>query len=283
MSKSLSNDLKPNMTDSSSNTSISSFNVSALKEIPKLSSGNLVSWKQGLKVHLKMAGLFNFIEHHQARPTSDPESTYFDMRQAAVLHAIRSTIDEANHATIDSLDDPKIAYDTLVTQHGSDDGFTAANTLTELFSTKYDPSTPLTNYLAKVQALHSRVRDLTSGDPDLKISDKLFAVVLVNSLPRAKFGTIIQQLLAGIKTLSIAQVTARLRLEATSMASDEERFKEVYAVKTSKPDSRKVGPRPNDLCNVHQNPKHTNAQCFTQKDKKTGNSDSLSNEEMIKR
>lgn len=127
-------DQKPTMTNSSRNLSVSSFNVLALKEIPKLSSGNQVSWKQGLKVHLKMAGLFAFMEDHQVRPTSSPNSIHFDMRQAAVLLAIGSTIDKANLTTIDSLDNPKLVYDTLISQHGNDNDSTAANTLTKLFS-----------------------------------------------------------------------------------------------------------------------------------------------------
>lgn len=210
-------DIKPSnnrISESSNNVSVSSFNVSALKEIPKLLSGNLVSWKQGLKIHLKMNGLFGFIEREQHRPTSVPECDAFDMRQAAVLHAIRSTIDDVNRASIDSMDNPKIAYDALVVQHGSDDGFTAANTLTELFSTTYNPASSMNKYLAKIQDLHSRVQDLTSNNPDLKISNKLFAVVLVNSLPRLTYGTVVQQLLANIKTLTMSQVTACLRLEA---------------------------------------------------------------------
>lgn len=140
MSKSL--DCKPtinSMTESQVSYSTSSFNVSALKEISKLTSGNVVAWKQGLKVHLKMNGLFSFIDSVQTRPSSFPECDYFDMRQAAVLHAIRSTIDDANCSAIESLDDPKQAYDVLIAQHGSDDGFTAASTLTELFSITYDP------------------------------------------------------------------------------------------------------------------------------------------------
>lgn len=139
------------------------------------------------------------------------------------------------------------------------------------------------DYLAQTQSLHSRVRDLAWGDPDLKISDKLLAVVLVNSLPRAKFGTVVQQLLENIKTLTTSQVTARLRLEALSMASNEERFEEVYAATTSKINSQKVGHRPNDLCKVHQNPKHTHAQCFPQKDKtKDKQNESVSNDEIVK-
>lgn len=231
-----------------------------------------------------MAGLYHFIEHTQTRPVTMPDSSHFDMRQAGVLHAIRATVDESNKAIIDSLDNPKEAYDTLVSQNGKDDGFTTANTLTELFSTKYDPASTMHDYLAKIQDLHSRVRDLTAGDPELKISDKLFSIVLINSLPRNKYATVIQQLLSNVKNLTMAQVTARLRLEAASMTSDEEKFKSVYAAKTTKPDNRKVGPKPNDLCNVHLNPKHTNSQCFSQKGKpKTDHPNSLTDDEKVKR
>ena len=135
----------------------SHFNVSGLKEILKLSSGNLVLWKQGLKVHLKMDGLFSFIEHPQDRPMSAPDCDAFDMRQADVLHAIRSTVDNSNRATIDSLEDPKLAYNTLISQHGNDDGITGANTLTELFSAKYNPDMSINDYLAQTQSLHSKV------------------------------------------------------------------------------------------------------------------------------
>lgn len=58
------------------------------KEIPKLSAGSLVLCKQGLKIHLKMNGLYGFFKTAQSRPTSAPEFDAFDMRQAAVLHAI---------------------------------------------------------------------------------------------------------------------------------------------------------------------------------------------------
>lgn len=127
------------MSDSQLIHLVLSFNVSALKEIPRLTSGNLVLWKQGLKVHLKMIGLFIFVEYCQTRPLTFPDCDYFDMRQAAVLTAIQSTIDEANCSPIDAMDNPKQAYDMLVLQHGSNDGFTAANSLTKLFSTKYNP------------------------------------------------------------------------------------------------------------------------------------------------
>lgn len=55
------------------------------------------------------------------------------------------------------MDDPKQAYDALVMQHGADDGFTAASTLTELFSMTYNPAMSMTDYLSKVQDLQGRV------------------------------------------------------------------------------------------------------------------------------
>lgn len=276
---------KPIMTDSQPINSVSSFNVSALKEIPKLTSGNIVSWKQGLKVHLKMNGLFGFVKISQSRPLTHPECDYFDMRQAAVLHAIRSTIDEANRSTIDTMDDPKVVYDALILQHGNDDGFTAANTLAELFNTRYDVSVPMNEYLAKIQDLHSRICDLTSGDPDLKISDKLFSIVLVNSLPRVRYGTVIQQLLANVKTLTMAQVTARLRLEAVSMSSDQDKFKDVYTAKIVRNEKRSSGKGPKDLCHIHPNGRHLNEACFQQKDRTTASASNsqLSDAKIVQR
>lgn len=130
------------MSDAHSLPSVSSFNVSALKEIPKLTFRNIFSWKQGLKVHLKMNGMFSFVGHTKLRPSSFPECKYFNMRQAAVIHAIRSTIDDANCSTISTMDDPKAAYNTLILRHGNNDGLTAANALAELFSIRYDISLP---------------------------------------------------------------------------------------------------------------------------------------------
>lgn len=257
------------MSELISNHSVSSFNVTALKEIPKLSSGNLVSWKQGLKIHLKMNGIYCFIKRDIDRPSTYPDHVIFDMKQAAVLHVIWSTVNDANCATIDSMANPKNAYDTLVTQHGANHGFTTANTLTELFSAKYNPSTPMNTYLAEIQDLHSRVCNSTYRNPDLKISDKLFAVVLVNSLPWVKYGTLVKQLPANIKTLSIPQVIACLRLEAVSMACNELRFKEVYAAKITKTDERKIGKGPDDLCHIHPTGRHSNSACFQQQGHKT--------------
>lgn len=234
-----------------------------------------------------MNSLYGFVERDVERPSSAPDCDIYDMKQAAVLHAIRTTVDKANRATINSMDNPKTAYNTLVSQHGADNGLTTANTLTELSSATYDPSTLMNTYLARIQDLHSRVQDLTSGDPDLKISEKLFVVVLINSVPRAKYGTIVQQLLANIKTLSIAQATACLRLKSVSMASDEASFKDVYAVKITKTNKRKVGKNHDDLCHVHPNGRHANSSCFQQQANKTAASvssqQSLSDEQIVKR
>lgn len=56
---------------------------------------------------------------------------------------------------------------------------------------------------------------------------RTICVVIFNSLPRENYGTIVQQLPAGIETLTMPQVTACLQLEAASMATDKARFKDV--------------------------------------------------------
>lgn len=241
-----------------------SFSTAALASIPKLTIGNLYAWKTSLKMYLKMTGLYEFIETMPTRPDDTTERARFDMREAAALYAIHNTIDSSNQSSIASIDNPKLAFDTLTSQHGSDGGVITANTLSELFSSRYDSSIGITKYLSTIQDLHSKIRDLTAGDKDLQLSDWLFAILLVNSLPRSEFGQIIQHFLSNIDTISTAQVCARLRLEATTNAS-ESKSSNVYTARTGKTDNRRVGKYPKDLCNVHPNPRHTNEECSTQK------------------
>lgn len=54
-------------------------------------------------------------------------------------------------------------------------------------------------YLERVQDLHSRVKDLTTNNPYLKISDQLFAVVLVNGLPQASMDLLFSNCLRASK------------------------------------------------------------------------------------
>lgn len=84
----------------------------------------------------------------------------------------------------------------------------------------------------------------------------MFAIVLVNSLPRAKYATVIHQLPTGVKSLTMSQVTARLRLEAASMATDEICLKDFYAAKAFKL-IKKVGKGPKDHCHINPNGRHT--------------------------
>lgn len=102
----------------------------------------------------------------------------------------------------------------------------------------------------------------------------------------SKYGPVVQQLLAGIKTLTMPQVTVLLRLEAASMATDKARFKDVYAAKMTKHHKFQAGNKPKDLFRVHPNGQHSNSVCFQQKEKTTAgasNSDSMTKDKVIKR
>ncbi|KAG0139874.1 hypothetical protein CROQUDRAFT_54118, partial [Cronartium quercuum f. sp. fusiforme G11] len=48
----------------------------------------------------------------------------FNMQQAQALYAICSTCDDTNKSVIMAVEDPKIAFDLLVTMHGDDNGLT---------------------------------------------------------------------------------------------------------------------------------------------------------------
>lgn len=241
-----------------------SFSTPALTSIPKLTMGNMYAWKTSLKMYLKMTGLYKFVESNPERPDENSDQAQFDMREAAALYAIHNTIDSSNQSSIASIDDPKEAFKILISQHGSDGGVITANTLSELFSWKYDKSVGITKYLSDVQNLHSKIRDLTAGDKDLQLSDRLFANLLINSFPRSEFGPIVQHFLSNISSISTAQVCARLRLKAATNTS-ESKSNDTYAARSSKLDNRRVGKHPKDLCNIHPNPRQSNKECFTQK------------------
>lgn len=204
-----------------SHSSSVSFSIAAPASIPKLSNGNMYAGKTSLKMYLKMNGIYEFIEADPDRPEDPMTRSRFDMRQAAALYAIHNTIHSSNKSSIASIKSPKQAFDTLIDQHGSEGGVVTANTLSELFSSRYNASVGITRYLATIQDLHSKIRDLTAGDKDLQLSDRLFAILLVNSLPRADFGPIIKHFLSNIQTISTAKFCARLRLEAASNSNDQ--------------------------------------------------------------
>lgn len=83
----------------------------------------------------------------------------------------------------------------------------------------------------------------------------------------------------------MSQVTARLRLEAASMSSNEDKFKEFYAAKVFKNKKKHVGRAPKDHCHVHPNDKHLNEACFKQKDctAVSASNHNLTNAEVIRR
>lgn len=125
---------------------------------------------------------------------------------------------------------------------------------------------PVQEYLEGIRPPHSQICDLTLGYLELMIFNKLVSVVLFNSLPCSRYRTVIQQLLANIKTLTMSQVTARLQLKAALMSSNKDRFKDVYAAKVFRNDKRHVGKSPKYHCHVHPNGKHLNEKCFQQND-----------------
>lgn len=179
----------PTMTDSCS-TSVS-FSTAFLESIPKLAIGNMYAWKTILKMYLKMNGIYDFIKSDLESPEDPSTRSPFDMRQAAALYAIHNTINLSNKSSIASIKSPKLGFNTLIDQHGSEGGVVTANTLSELFSSQYDASVGITSYLATIQDIHSKIQDLTAGNKDLQLSDQLFAILPVNSLPCIEFGPII--------------------------------------------------------------------------------------------
>lgn len=189
----------------------SSFLIS---QIPKLNDNNKIDWVLGVKTYLKGRKLWKYIER-VVELSKDNLKDYdkiehLEAEKASVLEVIRATISESRKPTIRGIEDPKIAYETLIERVSQDDGLEVAALIAQIATLQYSGSESITTFLDGIKDLHTQLAQATATDPELKISDKLLAVFLLLSFPGESFTTIRDQLFGELKTLSTAKVNSRL-------------------------------------------------------------------------
>lgn len=192
-------------------TSHSSLLLSA---IPKLNNTNKVDWKIGIKTYLWSRRLWKYVERDiklSDEDLKDPDKVEdLEAERAGVLEIIRATVQPTRLPLIRGIEDPKQAYELLLEQVSQDDGLEVATLIAKVANTRYSGSETVSAFLDGINNLHTQLAEATSGDPDLKISDKLLAVFLLLSFPGKQFGTIRDQLFGDLKTLSTSKVVSRL-------------------------------------------------------------------------
>lgn len=189
----------------------SSFLIS---QIPKLNDNNKIDWVLGVKTYLKGRKLWKYIERVVELSEDDLKDydkiEHLEAEKASVLEVIRATISESRKPTIRGIEDPKIAYETLIERVSQDDGLEVAALIAQIATLRYSGSESITTFLDGIKDLHTQLAQATATDPELKISDKLLAVFLLLSFPDKSFSTIRDQLFGELKTLSTAKVNSRL-------------------------------------------------------------------------
>lgn len=193
-------------------TNTSAPSVSVLKYLVKLSTGNYVSWKRDLEIHLYSCGLGSFISHPMLEPIVVDDIPLWRMHHAQVLLAIQTTVDPHNLNAISAAQHPYDAISILSRRHGHGEnvGLAVANAISAIVFQKFDASITIEQFFSNTQSLHNKLSELTTTNPGFKLNNEILALLLVIKLPHKQFNSLIQNLLSDLKRLSMDTLFNRL-------------------------------------------------------------------------
>lgn len=184
-----------------------------------------MDWILGLKTYLKTRRLWKHIATDTSLTESDLKDSdpaeQIESEQAGVLEIIRATVPPTRLPVIRGIEDPKKAYDTLVTEVSQDDGLEVAALIAKVATIQYSGSETATTFLEGINDLHTQLAEATAKDDYLRISNKLLAVFLLLSFPGDQFSTIRDQLFGDLKNLTTTKVTSCLRTKSTLTSVDD--------------------------------------------------------------
>ncbi|KAG0139412.1 hypothetical protein CROQUDRAFT_101565 [Cronartium quercuum f. sp. fusiforme G11] len=154
----------------------------------------------------------------------------FCQERPRVMEILKNLVNSENQQWIGTTLDPKVTFDNLCAQRGSSDGVLTASIISQITTAHLQPGQTLSNFLNHVQGLHNTYFDYIFSDPEMKISSKILAIFLLNSLPN-RYESITQHFLYNLPTLKCADVFTCLQMEATCNSGPESA--NVYLSQTS--------------------------------------------------
>ncbi|KAG0146808.1 hypothetical protein CROQUDRAFT_43929 [Cronartium quercuum f. sp. fusiforme G11] len=191
--------------------------ASALKSLARLEDNNAQEWKSRLCRYLGACGLGHYIKQKVNVPSDPGHQALDDMYRAQANFAIHSSISLSNNAHISSIEDPREVFVALEKRHGMSSGLATANVITQIINMKPDDADRMEDFIAKMQRLHSTLKDLTSENAKFRMSDELLGLFVLINLPHEDYGSLTQQLLGDVNNISTQVVFARLLTEAQMM------------------------------------------------------------------
>lgn len=267
--------------------------------IPKLNDSNSVDWNLGLKTYLKGRQLWKYVSREVVLSSEDAEDPdkgeALESERASVLEVIRATVTLTRLPVIRGIEDPKLAYETLIDRVSQDNGVEVAALIAQVATIRYQGNESVSIFLDNINDLHTKLSEATSQDPDLCISDKLLAVFLLMSFPGENYSTIRDQLFGDLKSLTTSKVISRIKTKTALSSADESAT--AMAASASRPvpntnhPSRTVrtNKSPNAPCVLREHSRypHTNGECSRQQQmaatKSKPQSSAISNEEKVRR
>lgn len=246
-------------------------------KIPELQSGNFSHWNKRFHFALQTRGLLKFLTEDSPPADADGLATY-RRQQGRVMEIMVGSVDATNDSLIQLTDTPKVAYEKLTKAHGSSGGILAAATICEIATARLEPGQSLSEFITRTRNLHNQLAQYTTADSGISLSSKILAIFLCNGLGK-EFEYITAPFFADLSTLKVQAVMDRLVLETAKRSSSGQTSSSVSAFKSSSTSAtaggstasnRRIGPGPNDLCNLpnHRGLPHTNKNCFKQNGQK---------------
>lgn len=287
------------MSDSVNPNSHVSHSSFLIKRIPKLNDTNCVDWNLGLKTYLKGRRLWKHVSRDVQLSTEDAEEPEkieaLESERASVLEVIRATVSPTRLPVIRGIEDPKLANEKLLDQVSQDDGLEVAALIAQVATIRYTGNEPVSTFLDGISDLHTRLSEATAQNPDLRISNKFLAVLLLMSFPSESYVTIRDHLFGDLKSLTTSKVISRIKTKSALTVADEGVAMVASSLRpqnnTTSLKSARTDKSPNAPCVLceHSRYTHTNGKCSRQNqsqgstDRTKPSSSAITNEEKIRR
>jgi hypothetical protein len=191
--------------------------------VPTLTVSNMHIWKPAFVNYCKGRLAFRILNGTEVAPlplagevaaeTVSAHQQFMDIhdqRNAIVLEWLLLTVDDVNRGIIRTCATAHAAFTLLVEQHGKDSGLSTFQLFFELFNYRMPEGGDLLQHLKTMRDYQGRLDSQIAADPDLAFPDKLFAMLLLTTLP-SSYQQVRDNMFQQSITLTTTMVYERLR------------------------------------------------------------------------
>lgn len=191
------------------------FSTSIYASVNKFSTGTFNDWN--LRLYPILAAQRLVIHFSVPAPTEPDKLDEHETKKARALVFIHATIDPENFEVIQHVTSPWDAYVKLRTHHDNAGAWYKFILLSDLVTLRLSSDGDLNNHLHTFRKLPNKLLRNLSATPDIKISEALVEIIVINSLPPDN-STLVQSLLPNFGPLSLNHLYVLLQIQAPQKA-----------------------------------------------------------------